>query len=163
MKQRTGKELTVTSNAFTHEGVIPVRYTGRGEDLSPSLHLSELSAEAVSMAVIMDDLDIPLVGVVNHWVIWNLPVQSTILENIPYGRHIDMLAGAVQGIGYGKHRYRGPKPPFFIKKYHRYQFHVYVLDCTLQLNSNARKRDLLKAIDGHILQYGSLLGKFCNQ
>lgn len=162
MKQTAVKALTVTSNAFVHEGVMPVRCTGRGENMSPGLDLSGISTEAVSMAVIMDDLDIPLVGVLNHWVIWNLPVQSNIPENIPHGRSVSTLAGAVQGIGYGKHRYRGPKPPFFIKSYHRYQFHIYLLDCTLQLGSNARKRDLLKAMDGHILQYGSLLGKFRN-
>jgi phosphatidylethanolamine-binding protein (PEBP) family uncharacterized protein len=73
------------------------------------------------------------------------------------------LDGAVQGIGYGKHRYRGPKPPFFSKAAHRYQFHVFVLDCMLEIDNNSKKKDLLESMKGHILQYGLLLGKFRNE
>lgn len=57
---------------------------------------------------------------------------------------------AIQGCGYGKHRYRGPKPPFNWS--HIYHFNVFSLDCRLDLPSTARKKDLLAAMQGHILQ-----------
>ena len=41
---------------------------------------------------------------------------------------------------------------------HRYQFHVFVLDSTLDLDSSHGKSDLLNAMEGHILQYGTLTG-----
>ncbi|MBD3425094.1 MAG: YbhB/YbcL family Raf kinase inhibitor-like protein, partial [Candidatus Latescibacteria bacterium] len=71
---------------------------------------------------------------------------------------LETLEGAVQGRGYGKHRYKGPKPPF--KLIHRYIFTVYVLDCRIDLSCRSKKADLLERIEGHIIQKGSLSGKF---
>lgn len=150
------KNLTVTSPAFEEGGTIPVRYTGDGEDVSPALTLSELSLDAKSIALVMDDLDFPL-RTYNHWVIWNLPVQEAIPEAIEHGERVESLGGAVQGIGYGRHKYRGPKPPFGT---HRYVYRVFVLDTTLDLSANAGKKDLLKAMEGHVLQYGDLTGQY---
>jgi Raf kinase inhibitor-like YbhB/YbcL family protein len=65
----------------------------------------------------------------------------------------------VQGkSGYGgKHWYRGPLPPFGT---HKYIFRVYVLDSKLDLKTDADKAVLKKAMEGHILQYGALEGRF---
>ena len=63
-----------------------------------------------------------------------------------------------QGIAYGNHCYRGPKPPFNWN--HRYKITVYALDIELQLSHDARKNDLLNAIDNHILAEGALLAKY---
>ena len=150
-------ELTVTSPAFENEAVIPIRYTGRGEDISPGLNLSAISENAKSLAIIMNDLNHPIPSY-NHWIIWNIPVMQKIPENIPYGAFVKELNGAVQGRGYGKNRYRGPKPPFNWS--HRYEFSVYVLDCLLDLDSKSKKRDLLTAMQDHILQDGTLIGRF---
>jgi Raf kinase inhibitor-like YbhB/YbcL family protein len=151
------ENMTVTSDAFKNGGTIPIKYTGEGEDVSPALKLSSVSPEAKSIAVIMDDLDIPF-GPFNHWVIWNIPVMNHIPEGIPAGAEVSSLGGAMQGIGYGKNRYAGPKPPK--KSTHRYKYQVYVLDTKLNLNSRAHKKDLLKQMQGHILQYGSITGKY---
>lgn len=154
--------IKVTSNAFSNAGAIPKQYTEFGNDISPSLNLSSIHKDGVSIAIIMDDLDIPFIKRYNHWVIWNIPVMKQIQENIPYGPIVESLDNANQGIGYGKNRYRGPKPPAFIRSIHRYEFHVFVLDCKLDLNSNARKKDLLKAIDGRIIQHGCITGVWSN-
>lgn len=150
------ENLTVTSNAFTNGGTVPVKYTGKGEDISPDLELSALAPGAKSIAIIMDDLDFPM-GVFNHWVIWNIPPMTQIPEAIPKGAAVSELGGAIQGKGYGVNQYKGPNPPFGT---HRYKFKVYVLDTKLNLDSNAGKKDLLNKMDGHILQYGSITGKF---
>jgi Raf kinase inhibitor-like YbhB/YbcL family protein len=149
--------LMVTSDAFTEGGKIPLKYTGRAEDISPGLKLSAVSEKAKSIAVIMDDQDVPGLGILTHWVIWNLPVQNFIPENIPHGETVASLGNAMQGIGYGRHRYRGPNPPHGS---HRYQFNVYVLDKKLDLSGDSGKKELLKAMEGHILQYGSITGLF---
>jgi Raf kinase inhibitor-like YbhB/YbcL family protein len=162
MPESVSETLEIKSSAFEHNGFIPAAYTGRGEDISPELTITDISPDAKSIAIIMDDLDVPLMGTLNHWVIWNIPVQKIIPKNIPHGAVVDSLGGAIQGVGYGKHQYRGPKPPFFSKAVHRYQFHVFVLDCMLETDSNSKKKNLLESMEGHILQYGSLLGKFKN-
>lgn len=150
-------KLNITSPAFANDGEIPVDYTGNGKDLSPELCLTEVDKNAETLAVIMDDMDHPLVGVYNHWLIWNIPVQEKIPSGIPAGKKVAELTNAVQGIGYGKHRYRGPKPPFGS---HRYKYNVFVLDTSLELPASANKKELLEAMDGHLLQYGYLIGQY---
>ena len=151
------KKLNLSSPAFQEGGLIPLKHTGYGEDISPEFRLDGLQEGAVSLAIIMNDIDHP-VPAFNHWVIWNLPVMTVIPENIPRGPQLESLGNAVQGRGYGKNRYRGPKPPFHWS--HRYRYHVYVLDCLLYLPSTAGKRDLLSAMEGHILQQGVLTGHY---
>ena len=150
-------DLTVKTPAFEYEELIPIQYTGYGEDISPELRLSNIDEQAVSIAIIMDDMGHP-VPAYNHWVIWNIPVMEIIPENIPHGKTVESLSNAVQGRGYGKHRYRGPKPPFNWS--HKYQFNVFILDCTLDIPAASRKRDLIKAMDGHILQQAALIGHY---
>ena len=146
--------LIVTSTAFADLGAMPDKYTGRGRDVSPALDLSDLVEGAVSVAIIMDDLDTPKDNY-THWVIWNIPAFVHIPEGIPYGETVPELGGACQGVAYGRNRYRGPMPPFGT---HRYQFHVFVLDTMLDLDSFCGKSDLLGAMEGHIVQYGTLTG-----
>lgn len=155
-------QIQVTSNAFVDGGDIPKQYTGFGDDISPDLNLFPICDDALSIAIVMDDLDIPFIKNYNHWTIWNIPIMEQIPENIPYGTVVESLEGAQQGVGYGKNRYRGPKPPAFIRGTHRYVFHVFVLDCMLDLNAASGKKELIKAINGHVLQYGSITGVWNN-
>lgn len=154
--------IKVTSNAFLNGGNIPKQYTGFGDDISPGLHITPICDNSVSIAIIMDDLDIPFIKGYNHWTIWNIPVMEQIPENIPYGAVVESFCSARQGVGYGKNRYRGPKPPIFIRGTHRYVFNVYVLDCMLNIKTTSGKKELIKVIDGHVLQYGSITGVWRN-
>lgn len=149
--------IAISSPAFADGGDIPVQYTGYGDDISPQLDISGLSDEAVSLVVIMDDIDHPLATVYNHWLIWNIPPAITIPEGISHGAMVAELDGAMQGQAYGRQRYRGPKPPFGS---HRYKYNVFALDTMLELDSSANKKALLEAMDGHILQYGYIVGKY---
>jgi hypothetical protein len=56
-------------------------------------------------------------------------------------------------IGYG-----GPCPP--PGKPHRYFFKLYALDAKLELQSGLTKKDLLKAMENHVLAEGQLMGTF---
>ena len=90
--------------------------------------------------------------------VWNIPPAARLPGGLPGGGAVGPLGQAVQGVGYGKNRYRGPKPPF--RWSHRYRFRVFALDCRLELPPTARKRQLLAAIRGHILQEAALTGHF---
>lgn len=150
------KQLQIQCPSFGEDGQIPKKHTGFGENISPEFLIDGLAENVASMAIMMDDLDVPIIGCFTHWLIWNLPAASRIAENIPYGA--ETVLGAKQGIAYGKHRYAGPKQPPFIRKSHRYRFAVYALDCMLDLPADSSKEKLLNAMSGHVLQSGEIIG-----
>lgn len=154
------RKLIITSRSFEDGKMIPVKYTGFGQDISPDFQLTNLCENAASIAIIMDDMDVKFIPEFNHWLIWNISKTKEIPENIPHSAVIPALGNAVQGIAWGKNRYRGPKQPFFVRNTHRYMFRFFVLDCFLSLDSSTRKQELLKAMDGHILQEGNIVGKY---
>ena len=136
-------------------GKFHIDHTGRGKDLSPELILENLSPEAVTLAVVLEDMSHPIKNF-THWVIWNLPAADRIPGAIPAGRTVP--GGGVQGVAYGLHRYAGPKPPRRTR--HTYRFTVYALDRPLELPGRAGKRAFLRAAQGRVLQSGSVSGQF---
>ena len=135
----------------------PIEYTGRGQDISPEFIIKNLSPNAKTLAVTLEDLSHPIKDF-THWVIWNIPATDRIKKNIPAGKTVPMLGNARQGIGYGFHCYAGPKPPK--GKKHTYRFTVYSLDCEINISANSMKRNFLKKAERHIIQKGSIVGEF---
>lgn len=151
------ESLEFTCTGLNNNGKFPADYTGRGEDISPEFIIKNLSPKAVTFIVTLEDMNHPIKRF-THWVIWNIPAADRIPKAIPRGKSAANLGNAVQGIGYGFHRYAGPKPPK--GKSHKYLFTVYALDCTLDVKPFSSKRKVLKAADGHIIQKGELYGYF---
>ncbi len=142
-------EIKVESPAFKNMGVIPTKYTCDGADVSPPLKIHGISSEAKSLAILVEDPDAPL-GTFVHWIVWNIdPV-----ENIP-----ENFRSEYQGKNdFGKIGYNGPCPPRGEK--HRYIFKVYVLNKKIELKKGASKKEFLKAIEGHVIQKGELVGVY---
>lgn len=148
---RKMEKLTVTSAAFAEGAAIASKYTCDGEDVNPSLAISATPAGTRSLALIMDDPDAP-VGIWVHWVVWNIPAQT---REIPEN---GMSAGAKQGRNdWKRNDYGGPCPP---SGTHRYYFKLYALDTTLTLEPSATKADLERAMKGHVLAAGQLMGTY---
>ena len=151
--------LTVESIAFKHNEFIPSRYTCEGSNINPPLKLGNLDPKAVSLAIIVDDPDAPI-GTFVHWVAWNIPPVSEIPEAIPKEAKVLRPLKMMQGKNdFGRYGYDGPCPPPG-HGIHHYHFKVYVLDATLELKPGAGKRELEKAMKGHILQQGELVGLY---
>ena len=87
-------------------------------------------------------------------------MTDVITEGLPCGSVIREPISACQGVAWGKHKYRGPKQPFFIRKEHRYVFTVYALDCQLGISEKSNRNELLDAMRGHILSETKLFGKY---
>jgi len=149
-------EIKITSSAFEDGGLIPAKYTCDGADVSPPLQWDAVPEGTKSIALISDDPDAPM-GTWVHWVLFNLPAQTRELpENVPTDETLPN--GAKQGItDFGRVGYGGPCPP---SGTHRYFFKIYALDTELQIDTGAGKRGLLKAMEGHILRQGQLMGKY---
>lgn len=151
--------LVVTSSAFKNGGTIPIKYTGRGEDISVPLEFSNIVSSGKSIAIIMDDPDAPSLTPFVHWLIWDIPTTITkIPENVPNDSKIVSLGGAIQGKnGFGSVGYMGPNPPSGM---HTYRIKVYVLDCFLNLKEGSPRETLEREMKGHVIQSGLLEGKF---
>lgn len=153
---RIPMDIQLKSPAFEEGGMIPSRFTCDGPDLSPPLAWTSVPPEAKTLALVCDDPDAPM-GTWVHWVIFNIPVSQTGLEEgIPKDERLP--GGALQGkndfrrIGYG-----GPCPPGGT---HRYFFKIYALDTELELRPGCTKAELLAAMEGHILAKGQLMGRY---
>ena len=148
--------MQITSTAFEPDGVIPPKYTCDGADVSPPLAWQGIPPGAKTIALICDDPDAPM-GTWIHWVLWNLPAETTQLpEDLPPDEVLP--SGAKQGTtDFGRVGYGGPCPPGGT---HRYFFKVYALDTALDLPAGASKDDLLDAMAGHILAEGQLMGNY---
>lgn len=149
--------LWIACPALGQDGIFPLAHTGRGADISPEFRLKNLSKQAQTLAITLEDLTHPIKRF-THWLIWNIPATDYIAAGIPAGKKVVALDGACQGLTYGWHRYAGPKPPK--GKQHQYYFTIYALDSSLTLSPNTTKRQFLRAAKQHIVQQGSINGAF---
>lgn len=149
-------EITLTSVAFKEGQSIPRTYTCDGVNVSPPLEWSGVPKTATTLAIIVDDPDAPA-GTWVHWVLYNLPAEHIgVVENVPASE--DLKAGGFQGKNdFGKFGYGGPCPP---SGTHRYLFKIYALDSDLPLKAGATKADVMKAMEGHIVLQGQLIGTY---
>ena len=149
--------LEITSPAFQEGGEVPSRHTADGPDVSPEISWGSVPEGTKSVAIICDDPDAP-VGTWVHWVIWRVPAgESGLKEGVP--KDETLAGGARQGKNdFGKIGYGGPAPP--PGSAHRYFFKVYAIDMDLDLQPGATKADLEKAMEGHILARGQLMGRY---
>ncbi len=148
--------MKLTSPAFDEGAVVPAEHTCEGIDSSPELQWTDVPEGVKSFALICDDPDAPNQTWI-HWVAFNIPAT---FSGLPEGTVTADLGGGEEGvtdfkeIGYG-----GPCPPYG-HGVHRYYFKLYALDTLLDLQRGCTKKDLLTAMEGHILDETVLMGRF---
>jgi len=149
----------LTSTAFAPGEPIPTKYSCDGEDISPPLQWSDPPQGTQSFALIADDPDAP-VGTWVHWVLYNLPAETRALpEAVPPDADLPDGSRHGQNSG-GRLGYGGPCPP---SGTHRYFFKLYALGTVLDLDAGASKKQVLQAMEGHILAQTELMGVYSRQ
>lgn len=148
--------MTLESPAFAAGQPIPQKFTCEGADVSPPLRWSDPPAGTKDFALIADDPDAPA-GTWVHWVLYNLPAETRSLpEAVPKSAS---AAGGAQGQNdFRKTGYGGPCPP--PGKPHRYFFKLYALGAALALPAGTQKKDVERAMQGHILAQAELVGTY---
>ena len=150
--------MKITSSAFEHNGSIPVQYTCDGDGVSPPLRFEEVPDGAVSLALIMDDPDVPesvrADRMWDHWIVFNIPPET---REVAEGKE----PLGVHGTGTaGNKDYHRPCPP---DREHRYFFKLYVLDTQLDLPEGVNKGDVEAAMEGHVVAQAELIGRYKRQ
>jgi len=156
--------IQLTSAAFAQGAVIPKKYTGEGDDVSPPLAWSGLPAGTKELALICDDPDAPTTEPWVHWVVYKIPPD---LGGLPEG--IDKAARLKNppGVFQGKNSwtsgrtvgYRGPLPPPG-SGVHHYHFRLYALEARLAVEPGLSKTTLLEEMSDHILGEADLVGTY---
>lgn len=144
-------EFKLTSPAFNNGSQIPSRYTCDGENINPHLVIHGVPVQAKSLALIMEDPDVPA-GLWTHWVLWNIPPETReIREHTPPW-------GCEQGLNSSSEiGYDGPCPP---SGSHRYIFRLYALDLKLKIALDSDRQALETAMEQHIVAMAELMGTY---
>lgn len=152
--------LKLTSSDFSDGGSIPQVYTCDGQGISPALSWSGVPAGAKSLALIVDDPDAPDPAAPKttwiHWVLYDIPPTAGGLAEAATAQQLP--PGTREGLNSWKRPgYGGPCPPI---GRHRYFFKLYALDTVLPDLDEPTKAELLKAMEGHIVEQTHLIGTY---
>ena len=159
-KERAIMSMQNTSSYIPHNGVIPVRHTCDGHDTSPELFWTQIPEGAKSLVLIVDDPDAPDPAAPKrtwvHWVLYNIPANTAGLsEGIAA---TEFPSGTREGINdWQRTGYGGPCPPIGS---HRYFHKLYALDTVLPDLKQPTKAKLEEAMQGHVIAYSELIGRY---
>lgn len=141
-------DVVVSSTAFTAGSPIPVDFTCDGANMSPPVSWTSMPPDTTkSIALVFDDAD---ANGFTHWIVFNLsPAMSSIAENA----HVGTLTNDFDTLGYS-----GPCPPR--GTLHHYWLHVYGLDTVLPLKPEDKREAFDRALNGHVVAQGKLVGTY---
>lgn len=149
--------MQLKSSVFNQDGLIPSKYTGDGEDVSPALSWTDAPEGTKAFAIICHDPDAPLVspngtyGFV-HWVLYNIPGDVNRLE--------ESTAQFTSGKNdFGEVGYNGPMPPNG-HGFHSYYFWVLALKETADLEQGLSLWDFLAKIEPRLIGMNRLVGRY---
>ncbi len=146
--------MKIESSAFQNGGEIPRKYGYKKDNVNPPLTISDVPADAKSLALVMDDPD--AMGAVGkvwvHWVVWNIdPSTGEIKEN-------SVPSNSIEGkTDFGEIAYGGPAPP---DKEHTYLFKLYALDEKLSIDEGSTKSQLEEVMKNHVIAESKLEGRY---
>jgi Raf kinase inhibitor-like YbhB/YbcL family protein len=143
--------MELTSNSFENNSTIPKDFTCDGQNINPDLQITQIPENTKSLALIMDDPDAPA-GNWTHWLLANIEPNTTHIEKNQTPKNV-----VVGKNSFGDTKYGGPCPP---NGAHHYQFKLYALDTNLDLKQGFSKNELLKSMQGHIIDQSLLIGLY---
>jgi len=164
--------MTLITTAWPDGGMIPLRYTQAGAEVSPAIQWSAAPAGTQSFVLIFHDAD----TVVNNstddilqWMLWNIPGNSTGLAQAqPDGFELE---NGTRQLSVSGSRYRGPGASS-TGPVHHYVMELFALDTKLDVkvsepgaqvanpNVQALRAAVMQAMAGHIRGKAAYLGLF---
>jgi len=166
------QNMILVTTAWSDGGMIPLRYTQAGAEISPAIQWSGAPPGTASFVLMFHDADTLVPASTDgilHWMLWNIPGAATA---IPQGRPdgFEWDDGTRQ-ISVSGSRYRGPGAPAS-GPIHHYVMELYALDTMLDVkvapqgpqdpNPNVQtiRAAVVQAMIGHIRGKGVYIGLF---
>jgi Raf kinase inhibitor-like YbhB/YbcL family protein len=152
-----GGAMVVSSSVFAEGGPIPDIYTAYGKGYPLPVMWTPVQG-AKSYVVAIEDPDAPGPAPFVHWVVYDIPLTVTSLDDQSQGATLP--AGARQGVSTaGSAAYFPLKPPVGDKP-HRYFVEVFALDTTPQPAGAPDLPTIERAMAGHVLADGVAVGVY---
>jgi Raf kinase inhibitor-like YbhB/YbcL family protein len=152
-----GGVIVVSSTAFADGGPIPDIYTAYGQGASPPVMWTPVVG-AKSYAVLIEDPDAPGPVPQLHWLVYDVPLTATSLDDASQGGALP--AGAQVGRdSAGTNAYAPLRPPIGDRPHH-YYFEVFALDAPPAIPAGADLASLEHAMAGHVLASGETVGVY---
>jgi Raf kinase inhibitor-like YbhB/YbcL family protein len=154
--------ITVKTTSFPAGELIPDQYSAYGNGISPQLSWTGVPPGTVTLFVAVEDPDAPGNAPFVHWLVANVPPKMT---EVPEANGNDvarpaLFQGGVLGRnGQGGLGYFGPKPPAGDSPHH-YHFEVFALDKSLDLPEGFDRTDAVRAMEGHVIGKGRVVGTY---
>ncbi|CAN5740042.1 YbhB/YbcL family Raf kinase inhibitor-like protein [soil metagenome] len=151
----------LASNDFKAHGAIADKHVFNsfgcsGGNVSPELHWTDAPKDTKSFALMVHDPDAPTGSGWWHWVIYNIPADST---SIPTGGPAPKGASE-QNTDFGKPGYGGPCPPEGSGKHH-YNFTLFALKVDhLDIPKDATAAFVGFNVNGNMLAKTTLTGLY---
>jgi Raf kinase inhibitor-like YbhB/YbcL family protein len=148
--------ILLESTAYSNGGSIPNVYSRDGGNKSPPFTWSNVPPESESLTLVMYDLS---ANNFVHWAVINIPPDTEALVEGASGTA--MPTGSVELTSdFGSPGYGGPQPPSGV---HQYRTVIYALDVdSIDLSGRQSFAQIEAALSGHVLDQGSLTGRFGN-
>ena len=123
--------MTIHTPSWESGGVIPLKHSQVGTEVSPSLRWSDPPAGTRSFVLLMYDANVvsgPALEGALHWLVWNIPGTALgLTEGVPQG---PQLPDGTRQISMSGPYYRGPAAPATGPPHH-YMFELYAIDTVL--------------------------------
>jgi Raf kinase inhibitor-like YbhB/YbcL family protein len=165
--------LTLITTAWPDGGMIPLRYTQAGPEISPAIQWTAAPAGTASFLLMFHDADALAANNSTedllHWMLWNIPPTATGLPQamadgfeLPDGTRQISVSGS---------RYRGPGASA-TGPIHHYVLELYALDTMLDVKVNpqgpqepnpnvqAIRTSIVQAMAGHVRGKAAYFGLF---
>jgi Raf kinase inhibitor-like YbhB/YbcL family protein len=164
--------MTLVTTAWPDGGMIPLRYTQAGPELSPAIQWSAAPDGTASFVLIFHDADSAVstsTDDILHWMLWNIPGTATgIAQGRPDGFELE---DGTRQMSVSGSRYRGPGAPA-AGPIHHYVMELYALDTMIDIkvspqgrqdanaNVQAIRTSIMQAMVGHIRGKAAYVGLF---
>jgi Raf kinase inhibitor-like YbhB/YbcL family protein len=149
--------IEVTSPTFGDQQPIPARYTADGEGISPPVAWGDVPDETRSIALLVEDADSPTPSPLVHAIAWHI---SRALRELAEGALAPGDHHPSLGLNsFLRQGWLPPDPPPGHGR-HRYGFQVFALDHDPELGVMPGRSTLIRALRGHTLAYGLLIGTY---
>ena len=164
--------LTLITTAWPDGGMIPLRYSQAGAEISPALQWSAPPPATASFVLILQDVDSVVPNSTDgllQWMLWNIPGTATgVAQGRPDGFE---LPDGTRQISSSGSRYRGPGASAN-GPVHHYVFELYALDTMLDIkvdpqgpqdpnpNPQGIRTSIMQAMAGHVRGKAAYVGLF---